>query len=130
MIKVIILLFALLLGFIYCLVYLAEKIAKKQIEKFEIGVKVSLSYIFVFLVCIACMMVTLQDLGIGLIAVASALVSSGAGGASVILPYLGLALIAYVLIIILVAGVNIVRDKNRPKCRKSTGTTVEKRKPY
>lgn len=130
MIKVIILLFALLLGFIYCLVYLAEKIAKKQIEKFEIGVKVSLSYIFVFLVCIACMMVTLQDLGIGLIAVASALVSSGAGGASVILPYLGLALIAYVLIIILVAGVNIVRDKNRPKRRKSTGTTVEKRKPY
>lgn len=130
MIKVIILLFALLLGFIYCLVYLAEKIAKKQIEKFEIGVKVSLSYIFVFLVCVACMMVTLQDLGIGLIAVASALVSSGAGGASVILPYLGLALIAYVLIIILVAGVNIVRDKNRPKCRKYTGTTVEKRKPY
>lgn len=130
MIKVIILLFALLLGFIYCLVYLAEKIAKKEIEKFEIGVKVSLSYIFVFLVCVACMMVTLQDLGIGLIAVASALVSSGAGGASVILPYLGLALIAYVLIIILVAGVNIVRDKNQPKRRKSTGTTVEKRNPY
>lgn len=66
MIKFILVLFCLTIGFIYCIIYLGEKAHKDELEKVENGTKVALSYIGVYLIGITLLVVSFKDAGLTL----------------------------------------------------------------